>query len=82
MSIYGSWVATFAFLFVVFLIGLFLQKKERADRLNRKAEESIRREMMRKAMPEEPSRFGTKFGSTTQYEKSIPSSSTTLREHI
>jgi hypothetical protein len=76
MSMFGAWVATLAFFFVVFLIGKYLQIKERQDRLTRRASEAIRNDMVQSAMAGagaagswESSTFGTRYGRLTQYER-------------
>jgi hypothetical protein len=64
MSIFGSWVVTVAFCFIVFLVGKALQVKERRDRLTRRAMESLKRRE-----PAEPATYGTIFGGPTQYDR-------------
>jgi fatty acid desaturase len=70
MSIIGSWIATLAFLFVLFLVGLYLQHKEKQDKLTRRASEAIRHEMTAAAASVgAPPVFGTLYGNLTQHER-------------
>ena len=57
MNIFGSWVVTLAFFFVLFLAGKYLQIRERERRLTKKAEDAIRRGHL----SDEPS-LGTRYG--------------------
>ena len=68
MSIFGSWVVTLAFFFVLFLVGKYLQTRERSNKLTRKAEAALRAEMRPQSW-EPGSMYGTIFGSPTQYER-------------
>jgi hypothetical protein len=64
MSIFGSWVITLAFFFMLFLAGKYLQTHERGRRLTKRAEDAIRRGHL----SDEPS-LGTRYGNPTQYER-------------
>jgi hypothetical protein len=75
MSIFASWVATLGFFFVAFLIGKFLQYREKSERLTRKMEDVLRQEvhphpMATVVVPSQESLIlGTIFGGPTRYEK-------------
>ena len=64
MSVFGSWVVTLGFLFVVFLAGKVLQYKEKRDRITKRAQEAITRENF-VTVPN----LGTLYGGPTQYER-------------
>ena len=66
MSIFGSWIVTLAFFFVVFLIGKYLQSREKTNRLTNKVEDALRKEVHPTSL--EPA-LGTIFGGPTQYER-------------
>ena len=71
MSIFGSWIATLVFFFVVFLVGILLQYKEKRERLTKRAQEALRREFATGTAvgASGASTYGTVYGSPTQYER-------------
>jgi hypothetical protein len=73
MSILGSWVVTLAFFFVVFLVGKYLQYREKQERITSRANDAIRRqfteEVIRRTAEGRAPILGTLYGDTTAYEK-------------
>jgi hypothetical protein len=76
MSIFASWLVTVGFLFGVFLVGKYLQNKERSERMTDKATQAIRKDMMHDAVVAaagraswESTTLGTRYGRPTEYER-------------
>jgi hypothetical protein len=67
MNLMSSWVVTLAFLFCFFLIGKYLQRRERSERMIKRAEQAMRAE----AHPPQVNSlaYGTIYGGPTQFER-------------
>ena len=66
ISVFGSWVVTLAFFFVIFLVGKYLQNRERSQKLTKKVEDALRREVRA-----DGAQYGTRYGNPTEYERRI-----------
>ena len=67
-----TWVATVLGCGILFLVGIYLQKKEKRDQLTKIAERVLRENLWREAHGTQDvsaSMLGTVYGSTTQYER-------------
>ena len=79
VSIFGAWAITLGFFCAVFVVGLYIQHREKQDRINRKVSDAIHQDLVREAMlkamgaskaaTENPSIFGTLYGRATDYER-------------
>ncbi len=67
MNLISSWIATLAFLFCLFLVGKYLQRRERSERMITRAEHAIRNE----SHPPQVNSlmYGTLYGGPTQFER-------------
>jgi hypothetical protein len=73
LSVFGSWVITLAFFFVLFLVGKLFQYRERQEKITKKSNEAIRADLRSDldfyGKRWDSSTLGTIYGRPTQYER-------------